>query len=64
MKMAKRTTGPEDKSCAEMLISSLDLQIDATLVLEWVAGNFDPEDVFDEDQLSSWAEDNGFEKSE
>ena len=33
-------------------------------VLEWVSYNFEPQDVFDEEELSAWAESNGYVKGE
>ena len=33
-------------------------------VLEWVAGNFDPEDVYGYARLEQWAEHNGFIRTE
>lgn len=33
---------------------------DATWVLVWVGQNFNPDDVFDTDQLADWAEENGY----
>lgn len=33
-------------------------------VVEYIKDNLHPEDVFDEDELNSWAEDNGFVKPE
>lgn len=29
-------------------------------VIEWIKNNLNPEDVFDEDDLIEWAEDNGY----
>ncbi len=42
------------------------LALDPDYVIDQVKEYFNPEDVFDEDQLKSWAEDNGYtlEKSE
>ena len=30
--------------------------------IEWITGQFNPEDIFDEKQLEEWALDNGFVK--
>jgi hypothetical protein len=30
--------------------------------VEWIRGNLEPEDVFEERELESWAESNGYEK--
>ncbi len=31
---------------------------------EWISGHLSPEDVFDEDALSEWAQGNGYKKEE
>lgn len=33
-------------------------------IVEWIASNVNPEDVFDSNELEEWALDNGFEKQE
>jgi hypothetical protein len=33
-------------------------------IIEWVASNLNPEDVFDHDALEEWALDNGFEEQQ
>lgn len=35
---------------------------DYSEVIQAIADNFNPEDVFDKDALTQWAEDNGFVK--
>ena len=30
--------------------------------IDWIKSNMEPEDVFDEDKLSDWAESNGYTK--
>ena len=32
--------------------------------INWIQSNLQPEDVFDEEKLKDWAEDNGYVKSE
>jgi hypothetical protein len=33
---------------------------DLNQVIEWIKRNLNPEDVFDEEDLIDWAEDNGY----
>lgn len=33
-------------------------------ILDWIAANLDPDDMFTVDQLEDWAESNGWEKEE
>ena len=67
------TTGQQDKSFAKELEGLLSSKIaDAVTdlfngasydwVLDWVLSNFDPEDVFSDSILESWATRNGFER--
>lgn len=67
--MARRTSYSEDSDLAAMLdntlsVNSVTVSIDAGEVLAYIADNFDPEDVFDEEVLVRWAEDNGYVKGE
>lgn len=41
-------------------VISRDMLSDA---IEWIAKNLNPQDVFDDSDLDSWAEDNGYIKS-
>lgn len=34
--------------------------VDASWVVEWVASNFEPQDVFEVSELDKWAESNGY----
>lgn len=36
---------------------------DAEWILEWVGGEWNPEDVFDDNRLGVWAEENGYTKA-
>ena len=57
----RMTTTNEDKDFISAMISKTLLEEAA----DYIADNFDPEDVFPEDKLRVWAFDNGFvEKSE
>lgn len=63
--MAIRSTSiAQDKSLAVLIQDSATIAIDmdATSVLEWVADNFEPDEVFDDDKLVQWAEDSGYIK--
>lgn len=65
--MARRTTYGEDRDLAEMLnsyveVSAINIGLDAEVVLACIADNFMPEDVFDDEALVRWAEDNGYVK--
>ena len=52
------TTGRQDRDFLEAIISNSLLE-DAT---EWIQKNMEPEDIFNEQQLSTWAEDKGYTK--
>lgn len=55
-----RTTVQQDQEFIEALTEVMD--VDASFVLDWVAGNFEPEDVFQYSDLVAWAEVEGFER--
>ena len=40
------------------------VDIDEDAIVEYVKSNFNPEDVFPESELESWAESNGFIREE
>lgn len=44
----------QEREFIESTATSLDV------VIEWIKNNLNPEDVFDENDLIEWAEDNGF----
>lgn len=58
--MPKVTSKTEDLKFRDAVISDTILE----LSLDWIASNFDPEEVFDEDKLERWAKGNGFSKEE
>lgn len=65
--MAITTRFIDDNALAELISTKASFQvntIDASDVLEWVNETFDPEDVFDEDKLAAWAENNDYFKDE
>lgn len=51
----------DNQKFAEFLVEGTTL-LDAAI--EWVKDNMKPDDVFDNTDLSTWAEDNGFVKEE
>jgi hypothetical protein len=61
-------TGTQDKNFAEEMAASVDDTIvkmsNSTLdnAIAWIQDNLDPDDVFKEKQLESWAESNGYVK--
>jgi hypothetical protein len=58
--MKRTTTTRED----EDFVSAMDLKHLLERAAEYIAGNFDPEDIYPEEKLREWALDNGFVKSE
>ena len=56
----RRTSASEDWDFIAAMISSTLLEQAA----EYIADNFDPEDVYREDKLRAWALDNGFVEKE
>ena len=56
-------TTAQSEKFIEVLLDNLEFALDgmdASFVLGWVQENFEPEDVFDEDILIDWAENNEF----
>lgn len=47
----RNTTDFEDKKFGNEFLGQ---------ILDYIAANFEPEDVFDEDVLAQWAKDNGY----
>lgn len=64
--MITRTIGTDDEDAARMLKDTLQLEfsMDAMNLVRWVRDTFYPEDVFPEDELETWAKDNGWVKEE
>ena len=54
------TTSKQDRDFIADIINNRLLET----AIDWIKRNMEPEDVFDTLQLSSWAESNGYEKSE
>ena len=54
-----------NKSLQDSLTSAIFDYLDPVdIVVEWVQKHLNPDDVFDENQLAEWAEENGFVKEE
>ena len=54
------TTAKQDKDFVDQIIIGSALEI----AMDWIAGNFSPEDVFSEGALQTWAESNGWVRDE
>lgn len=50
-------TSKESRDFAEYVMPSDALD----LAIEWIQKNMSPEDIFSEDKLEAWADENGFE---
>ena len=48
----------DNKNFTDQIISKYPLDE----AIEWIMHNMDPEDIFSTDQLSTWAEENGYEE--
>ena len=57
--MIKDTTIQQDKSLTQVLGCSPRV-IDAYDAIEWVRKNFNPEDIFSNDDLDNWAHERGY----
>lgn len=63
--MARTSSRSEDMKFTQELKENFEFaELDCTWVLQWVQENFDPGDIFDEEELTRWAMENGFERSE
>ena len=49
----------DNKNFTDQIISKYPLDE----AIEWIMHNMDPEDIFSTDQLSTWAEENGYEET-
>lgn len=60
-------TTTQDKQFANHIEGNFTLEVSTSALdeaIHWIGSELDPEDVFSEKQLSSWAEANGFIKEE
>ena len=57
-----RTNNYQDRDFKEMLIDKFYMDQDYSWVVQWVKDSFDPDSVFDFEQLEAWALDNGYVK--
>lgn len=53
------TTPQQDRKFSELLAEVIYVN-DASFIIEWVASEFAPEDVFTQSRLEDWAEQNGY----
>jgi hypothetical protein len=53
-----RTTSQQNRQFAESILPTWPLDE----AIEWINSNMEPGDVFTEDKLEEWAENNGFTK--
>lgn len=65
--MATLTTTAQDRGFGERVWGVIENLLgdaleneDASWVVEWVASNFEPQDVFEVSELDAWAESNGY----
>ena len=56
------TTARQDREFIDLILGDMIKSFDASIVLEWAAKNFSPEDVFDEIALDDWAKRNNYAK--
>lgn len=57
------TTARQDSDFAEEMRSNVEVSKKALgYAIDWIAANLEPGDVFDDKQLSVWAEANGYTK--
>jgi hypothetical protein len=52
--MPKNTTSLEDEEFCDVL-PELGLNIDLSKVFQWIVDNYEPEDIFDFQDLQTWA---------
>ena len=68
-----KTNSRQDKDFLDRLFKTLSsndiiqavrnlLEGDMSWVLDWVRETFDPDEVFTDEELNTWAEDNGYTK--
>lgn len=56
------TSGQQDRGFMDELLSRLGT--DFTWVLDWVADNVEPDEIYDDARLGEWAEENGYVKEQ
>jgi hypothetical protein len=57
------TTEKQDRVLQEEILGEINFG-DMTWLIECIANNFDPEEVFPIEELEAWAEDNGYVKKD
>lgn len=58
-------TSQQDKDFAEEIAHHVEIKVTNSAMdtaLQWIRANLDPDDVFPEKDLQSWAESNGYVK--
>ena len=60
----KYTSSNQDRSFRSLLIDQLNLDQQYDWILEWIAEEFNPDDIFDNERLNEWAIENGYIKEE
>lgn len=60
--MSITTSRYQDNALSQLIGDKADfsISIDAGDVLAWVNAEFEPDEVFDTERLTKWAEDNGY----
>lgn len=60
--MSITTSRYQDNALSQLIGDKADfsISIDAGDVLSWVNAEFEPDEVFDTEKLTKWAEDNGY----
>lgn len=61
------STSKQDQAFAETMKSEIEVTIDVNssaldIAVDFIASNFDPQDVFSTKDLENWAESNGYTK--
>ena len=44
--------------------ATVNINVDDTEIMDYIGNNYNPEHIFTEQELSTWAEENGFVKKE
>jgi hypothetical protein len=58
-------TNNQDRVFSEEMETFIETKVNGAALdsaISWIGSNLDPDDVFDEKQLSNWAESNGYIK--
>lgn len=60
------TTSKQDVAICDVINDNLSVEVhgDATSIIEWVADNMEPDEVFSDYKLQQWALNNGYRKED